>query len=175
MKPFLLLFLLFNITSLKAQSYEDDLILGVGLIHYPSPNASGLAFYGEYSRPFFSKTMIGISAAAALPVEYTTSEEQQRLSSYHFSMDFYYKLIKMQKQLFKIGFGFSAGSYDTEWTVIDTGLTGTDHVFQPGLAILMEYNLIFSQRVILGVTAKGLLYGDDKSALFAGLHGGFRF
>jgi hypothetical protein len=170
-----LLFSLFTFSNLYAQKYENDLKLGLGIIHYPSPNASALAFYGGFSRPFFPKSIVEISAAAALPVDYVTTTEERKLSSYHFGMNLYFNLIDQRKQNFRIGLGFTAGIFDTDWKVTATGLMGTDHVFQPGLAILMEYNLIFNQRFILGVLAKGLLYGDDKSAFFGGLHGGFRF
>lgn len=176
MKTNLILFLsLFPLIQLLAQRYESDIKLGVGLTHYPSPNTSSVSFYGEFSRPFFPNTIVGISAAAALPVEYLESTEERKLSSYHFAMNMYFAIIDQQKQNFKIGLGFTAGIYDIDWKVIDTGQTGRDHTFQPGLAILMEYNLIFNKRFILGVTAKGLLYGDDKSVLFGGIHGGYRF
>ncbi len=170
-----LLFLLFTISSLQAQKYDNDLKLGLGMIHYPSPNASALAFYGEFSRPFFPKSIVEISAAAALSADYVTTTEERELSSYHFGMNLYYNFIDQRKQNFRIGLGFTAGVFDTDWKVTATDQTGTDHVFQPGLAILMEYNLIFNERFILGILAKGLFYGDDKSAFFGGLNGGFRF
>jgi len=170
---FFLLFLCF--TQLGAQSYENDLKIGLGVTHYPSPNATSLSFYGEFSRPFLPNTFIGISAAAALPVEYIETLEEHKLSSYHFAMNMYFAIFDQKKQNFKIGLGVSAGIFDIDWKVIDTGQIGRDHTFQPGLAILMEYNLIFNKRFILGVTAKGLLYGDAKSVIFGGLHGGFRF
>ena len=177
MKPFLLLLLFSFLTgfNLQAQNYDSDLKIGAGVVHYPSPNASSLAFYGEFSRGFFPNTTLGIHATAALPTEYFTSQEEQKLFSYHFALNFYYNVIEQQQQNFNIGLGFTAGLYDIDWKVIATGQTGTDHTFQPGLAILMEYNLIFNKRIILGVSAKGLLYGDDKSAILGGLHGGYRF
>ena len=170
-----ILFALFTFASLHAQNYNNDLQLGIGGIHYPSPNASTLAFYGEFSRPFFPNTIVGISAAAALPVDYLTTLEEQNLSSYHFGLNMYFNVIDQRKQNFKIGLGFMSGIFNTDWKIVDTGQTGNDHNFQPGLGILMEYNLIINKKFIIGIAAKGFLYGNDKSVLLGGLHGGFRF
>lgn len=172
--PFFL-FAFFITSNLLAQKYDNDIKLGVGLIHYPSPNASSAAIYGEYSRPFFPKSFLGLSAMAALPVSYLESEEERKLYSYHFAMNLYFNLIEQLKQAFRLGLGLTAGIFDEDWKVIDTGQMGRDHSFQPGLGILMEYNLIFNKTIIFGVTAKGLLYGDNKTSIFVGLQGGFRF
>ena len=164
-----------SLPSVSAQGYKNDLKVGVGLVNYPSPAASNFSFYGELSRPFFPRTSIGISAKAVLPVEFIEEMEERKLSTYHFGLNLYFNIIEERKQDLKIGLGFSAGIFDTDWKIIDTGQMGNDHSLQPGLAILVEYNLIFDQRFILGVSAKGFLYSDDKNVFFAGLHGGFKF
>lgn len=171
----LLLFAFLNVTNVHAQRYDNDLKIGAGYMNYPSPKASTLAFYGEFSRPFFPKTIVGISAAAALPADYNSTLDERKLASYHFGLNLYFNLIDERKQNVKLGLGFSSGIFNTDWKVIDTGQTGSDHDFESGVAILMEYNLILDQRVILGIAAKGLLYGGDKNVFFGGLHAGFRF
>jgi hypothetical protein len=165
----------FTVGSLSAQGYKNDLLAGIAFVHYPSPNASALSFYGEFSRPFLPNTIIGISAVASLPAEYETSIEKRELSAYHFSMNLYFSAVDTRQQSFKIGAGFAGGSFKTDWEVTGSGLKGTDNPFQPGFVALLEYNLIFDRRFILGVAGRGYIYGDEYSVLFGGIHAGYRF
>ena len=149
-KPYFALVIFFLICSfhnsfLQAQSYKNDLKFGVGFVNYPNPGVSNISFYGELSRPFFPKTSVGISAKAVLPVEFVEEMEERKLSTYHFGLNLYFNIIEEKKQDLKIGLGFSAGIFDTDWKVIDTGQMGKDHSLQPGLAVLLEYNLIFDK------------------------------
>ncbi len=171
----LLIFTILKCTNLSAQSYKNDLKIGVGYANYPSPNVSNISFYGEFSRPFLPKTTVGISASVVSPEEYVEAEVERKLTSYHFAMNLYFNVIDEQNQILKTGLGFSAGIFDIDWKVIDTGQKGRDHTFQPGLAVLLEYNLIINKQIILGVATKGILYGENKSLIFGGIHGGLKF
>ncbi len=153
---------------------RNALHAGVGIFHHGIENTNTTSVYFAFQKDFIPKSLIEIRAAYAAPVDLSVEEEMTYFQSFHFDMNFLFKVLDERKQTFKTGIGFSAGLYDIE----DIMLTQEDETrieFLPGFSVVAEYNFILPSQWLFGVRTNLYRYDANRRGWFLGAVLGYRF
>lgn len=174
--PFLLFFFYASLgfaQSFRAES--QSLKAGIGLTGYSQESVSSPSLFLEFTKDFFPRTTIGISAIGALPVDVETDTHTSKLNSFRFNMNFYYNVLDSRKQWFIAGLGLSAGHFRSKPEANSPPSAVEDATFKAGGSAIVEYNFIFSNSWLLGARGSLSRYDSNRSSWFLGVTTGFRF
>ncbi len=149
--------------------------IGAGIAGYTQEGATAPSIMMAFNKDFFPNTQIEINVNWITPVDVSNEEETRDLQSFLFGMNLLFKVLEDRKQAFNAGLGFTAGFYDTDWTILATEEQGNTTEFVPGFSAIVEYDFILPSYWFFGLRASISRFDADKSSWFLGGTLGYRF
>ncbi len=167
--------LFLSVLAIGQQSSRDALKIGGGYNLLTVEDASAAVGYIEYSRVFYPPITIAVSANYSKADDIMTVFEERTLTSFAFDLMGYYSFLQDRVQDMRVGFMMTTRSFLTEWENIDTGATGKDRKFHPGIGLVLNYDVHVSDLLVLGVKGSVAQYNNRSSVFLVGGHVGVKF
>ena len=167
--------LCFSLISIAQSTTRDAIKIGGGYNLLTVEDASAAVAYIEYSRVFYPPITIAVSANISKADDIMTVFEKRQLTSFAFDLMGYYSFLQDRVQDMRVGFMMTTRSFLTEWENVDTGATGKDRKFHPGIGLVLNYDVHVSDLLLLGVKGSVAQYNNRSSVFLIGGHVGVKF